>query len=196
MATWREVRTVTTPPALEPASNGRNEEVAALLSAARAVLENHKFADAAAAILAACRAIVGAEAGFVAVRLVGRKGLVVACIAPDDLELTADGRLPPTLRRLCTRAATAGRAVITDVVSPRSPRLGAAAGPSALSNALVAPVTIAGGAAGFVGLLNASEGFSAAGARLAEVFAEMAAMALHRSRIAYGQEQSRQALES
>ncbi len=41
-------------------SNGRSREVAALLAAARAVLENRAFADAARAILAACQTILGA----------------------------------------------------------------------------------------------------------------------------------------
>ena len=55
------------PPQPQGKTNGRSEEVAALLTAARAVLENRAFADAASAILVACKTILGADAGLVAV---------------------------------------------------------------------------------------------------------------------------------
>ena len=71
-------------------ANGRSEDVAALLTAARAVLENRAFADAARAILVACKAILGADGGLVAVSAAGEKGFKVSCFDPGSLEVRGD----------------------------------------------------------------------------------------------------------
>jgi len=76
-------------------TNGRAAEVAALLKAARAVLENRAFADAATAILAACKTILGADAGFVAVSAAGGKGFEVVCLDPGGLGFDPAGGVPP-----------------------------------------------------------------------------------------------------
>ena len=103
-------------------TNGRSEEVAALLAAARAVLENRAFADAARAILRACKTILGADAGLVAVRAPGGKGLEVACLDPGSLGLDPAGGLPAPLRRLCTRASRAGRVVVANDLAKGAPK--------------------------------------------------------------------------
>jgi PAS domain S-box-containing protein len=175
---------------------GTSSEVAALLMAARAVLENRAFTDAARAILVASKAILGADAGFVAERLQSGKRLKIACLDPGGLELTsAEGLLPVSLRKLGARAAKAGRTVVAENLAKGTPQASPADDHAALDSALLAPITIDGDATGLLVLLNKPGGFSAADCRLAEVFAEMAAVAMLGSRTVNGLEKNRNALE-
>ncbi len=174
------------PPEPRGKSNGRSREVVALLAAARAVLENRAFADAAGAVLGACKAILGADAGFVAVRGAARTGIEMACLDPGSLAFASGDGLPVPLRRLCARTARAKRVIIANDLAKAPPQASPADGHAALENGLVAPVNLASEVAGFVGLLNKSGGFSAADSQLAEVFAEMAAVAMQSSRTVNG----------
>lgn len=177
-------------------SNGRSAEVAALLVAARAVLENPAFEDAAKAILVACKSIVGADAGFVGVCPVAGKGLEIAALDPGTLELDPDVGLPPPLRRLGERALATGHTIVADDLSKdggAEPPAGPARFPEV---ALVTPMLVAGEVMGLVGLINKPGGFSAADSQLAEVFAVMAAVALRNSRTFNGLERNRASLES
>src|SRR6185295_2125395 len=92
-------------PAPRRKTNGRGSEVAALLAAARAVLENRAFADAARAVLGACKTILGADAGLVATYPAGGKSLEIAVLDPGSLELSSAAGLPAPLRRLSARAS-------------------------------------------------------------------------------------------
>ncbi len=167
-------------------ANGRSREVAALLAAARAVLENRAFADAARAVLAACKAILGADAGFLAVTSPGGEAIEVTCLDPGSLELNASAGLPEPLGRLCARAVKSGRAVIAKDLAKGAAQASPADRRATPENALVVPVVIAGEVAGLVGLIDKPGGFSAADSRLAEVFAEMAAVAMLNSRTING----------
>lgn len=194
MAKLREGRTIRKPAAPKDPKNGRSEQVAALLTAARAVLENRAFANAARAILPACKVILGADAGFLTVSSPDGKGVEVACLDPGSLGLTSTGRLPAPLRRLMTRASRVGRAVIANDLAAGAPKTPPGADHRAPESALVAPVIIAGEAAGLVVLANKPGGFSAADSQLAEVFAEMAAVAMLNSRTVNGLEKDRNGL--
>ncbi|KAB2965691.1 MAG: GAF domain-containing protein [Thermoanaerobaculia bacterium] len=176
-------------------SKGRSAEVAALLAAAHAVLENRAFADAARAVLEACRTLLGAEAGFVALRAQEGTGFEVAFLAPGDLELDSAPGLPAPLRRLLARAAKSGRTVLAHDLSKSKPTTSLSGQRLVLDSALLAPIVIAGEVEGFVGLINRPGGFSAADSRLAEVFAEMAAVARLNSRTLNGLERNRNGLE-
>ncbi len=63
-------------------------------------------------------------------------------------------------------------------------------------SALFAPIVIAGDVAGLLGLIDKPGGFSAEDSRLAEVFAEMSAVAMLRSHTVHGFESSQSALET
>ena len=184
------------PPAKRGMTNGRSGEAAALLAAARAVLENRAFADAARAVLGACRTILGADAGLVAVRAAGGTGLEVAVLDPGRLEIDPAAGLPVPLRRLSARALKDGRAVFANDLSKGAAKAAAPGRRPAPRSALLAPIIIAGETAGLVGLIDKPRGFSAADTRLAEVFAEMAAVAMLNSRTANGFEKSRNVLET
>jgi len=176
-------------------TNGRSREVAALLAAARAVLENRAFTDAARAVLGACKAILGADTGFVAVSSPGGKGIEVICLDPGSLGLPSAGGLPAPLRRICARASKVGRVVIANDLTKGAAQASAADDHAALESVLVAPIIIAGDVAGLVGLINKPGGFSATASRLVEVFAEMAAVAMLNSRTVNGFEKNRNGLE-
>ncbi len=182
------------PPEPEGANNGRSREVAALLTAARAVLENRGFGDAARAVLGACKAILGADAGLVAVGSPGGKGIEVACLDPGSLGLTSAGGVPAPLRRLFARASKTGRAVIVNDLAAGTRRASPASDRPTPESALVAPITISGDVAGLVCLINKPGGFSAADSQLAEVFAEMAAVAMVNSRTINGLQKDRNGL--
>lgn len=169
-------------------TNGRSGEVAALLAAARAVLENRAFADAAKAVLGACKTILGADAGLVAVCAADGKGFDVALLDPGSLELSSAAGLPAPLRRLSARAVKAGRTVFANNLSKRAAKRPPPGRRAVPESALLAPILIAGDVAGLVGLINKPGGFSAADSRLAEAFAGMAAVALLNSRTLDGLE--------
>ncbi len=175
-------------------TNGRSREVAALLSAARALLENRAFADAGRAVLGACKAILGADAGFVAVTSPGGKGIEAVCLDPGSLGLPVAGGLPAPLRRLCSRAAKAGQVVIGNDLAKGAVQASPAGDHAALESALLAPIVIAGDVVGLVGLINKPGGFSARDSQLAEVFAEMAAVAKLNSSTVNGLEKDRNGL--
>jgi PAS domain S-box-containing protein len=176
-------------------TNGRSREVAALLAAARAVLENRAFADAARAILGACKTILGADAGLVAVCAAGGKGLEVTLLDPGSLDLNSAAGLPAPLRRLSARAAKVGRTVLANDLSKSTANMPPPGRRSVPESALLAPIIIAGDVAGLVGLVNKPGGFSAADSRLVEVFAEMTAVAMLSYRTVNGFEKNRNTLE-
>lgn len=194
VAKQREVRTIRKPAAPKGPGNGRSEQVAALLTAARAVLENRSFADAARAILPACRVILGADAGFLTVFSPDGKGVEVACLDPGSLRLPSKGLLPTPLRRHLTRASRVGQVVVANELVTAARRPSPGGDHTAPENVLAAPVIIAGEVAGLVVLVNKPGGFSAADSQLAEVFAEMAAVAMLNSRTVNGLERDRNGL--
>jgi signal transduction histidine kinase len=102
--------------------------------------------------------------------------------------------LPAPLRRLSTRASK-GRTVFANDLSKSTAKMPPPGRRSVPESALLAPIIIAGDVAGLVGLINKPGGFSVADSQLAEVFAEMAAVAMLNSRTVNGLEKNRNALE-
>jgi PAS domain S-box-containing protein len=151
------------------------------------------------AILAACKAILGADAGCVALCAAGAEDLEVVVLDRGRLELGPLGpgaaELPAPLRRLFARALSNRRPVFANDLSKRRPTT-----PpdhrSVPRNALAAPIVIAGDVAGLLGLIDKGEGFTEADSRLAQVFAELAAAALLESRTVDRLETERTALEN
>ena len=174
--------------------NGRSQEVAALLAAARAVLENRVFTDAAGAVLSACKTILGADGGLVAVRAAGGNGFEVSCVDFGGLELDCAAGLPSPLGRLCARALK-GCAVFANDLSKSMVNVPPSGRLAVPESGLLAPIIIAGDVAGLIGLINKLGGFCAADSRLVEVFAEMAAVAMLQSTTVKGLERNRVALE-
>ncbi|GMU67090.1 MAG: hypothetical protein AMXMBFR36_33640 [Acidobacteriota bacterium] len=174
---------------------GRSDEVAALLAAARAVVDYRAFGDSARAVLEACKSILGADGGLVSARAAGGGDFELIYLDAGDLELDASDGLSAPLKRLGERTARSGRPVFSNRLPTTGTKVPRADRRTAPRNALLAPILLGGEVAGFIGLLDKRGGFTAADARLAEVFAEMAAVAMLESRTLNGLEKNQDALE-
>jgi signal transduction histidine kinase len=169
-----------------------SSEVVALLAATRTLLENRPFADAAGAVSDACKRLLGAGAGFVAVRAPSGTSYEVT-VGDLGLPIDAATGLPAPLRRLGGRAAKGNPVFANDLPQGRKPP---ARGPAGPRSALLAPIVIGDEVAGLVGLIDKPGGFTAADAELAEVFGALTAVALHRDRYLGRLERERAVLES
>ena len=176
-------------------TNGRAREVAALLAAAHAVIENRAFADAASAILGACRTLLASDAGVLALRAANGEEFEIAQVDPVGFELDTIPELPAPLQQLVLRASE-GNAVFDNQLAKKRTKSPAIEKRSVAENALFVPIVIDGEIAGLLGLINKPASFSAPDSQLAEVFAEMFAVAMLNRRTANGLEKDRRALES
>lgn len=184
-------------PGRQGTTHGRAAEVAAMLAGARAVLENSHFTDAARSILESCREILGADAGFVSVRMDGGSDFeIVLVVDVAGLQYDDSIPMPAALGRLRERALKSGGVVFANNLAAKNEsNEPPSEGLPAAHCALLAPINLEGTVAGFVCMLNKPQGFSAADSRLAEVFAEIAAVAMRNSHTVDGLESSRSALE-
>ncbi len=173
---------------------GGSEGSSTLLAAARAVLEVPDFAAAAAAFLGKCKSLLGAEAGFVALRDSNGGGFRMVLLDPGRLALDAGSGVPAPLSGL-SESVAAGRTVFDNELSQGMKMEVVARGHSFPESALLAPILVAGEVAGLVGLIDKPGGFTAADGRLAEALTEIAALALASSRAVYGLERDERALE-
>jgi len=182
-----------------PGPQGRTtrheRDLAAILAAARTVVESSLFADAGRALLGACKTVLGADAGFVAVCRTGGDGFDVALLDPGSLELDAAAGVPAPLRRLSDEAAKGGRPVLSNDLKSEPASSPGPGGRSVPESALVTPIVVAGDVAGLIGLINRPGGFSAADSQIAEAIAALAAVAMLNSRSVNGHERNRNALE-
>jgi signal transduction histidine kinase len=159
----------------------RETEVAALLTAARAVLEVREFSAAARVILAASRNAVGAEAGYIA--LIHDRGA-----ESDGLYLDGDGRLrrgEPSLAGLFaglrSGAYQLDRTVYFNQLDRAAWSAILPAVQMATRNVLLAPLKLGERTIGLLGLADKPGGFSDADTRLATGFAELAVVAVKHS---------------
>jgi signal transduction histidine kinase/PAS domain-containing protein len=165
------------------ASHERRAEVSALFKASRAVLEEREFNQTARSIFEACRTLVGADAGY------------VALLSPDSSEgkalffetgsSTCTLTPPPSfpIRGLPGEVHRTGRAMIENDFA-HSPWAGfLPAGHIAVKNVLFAPLVLQEQVVGLVGIANKPGGFTDQDARMAPVFGELAAVALRNRRL-------------
>lgn len=169
---------------------------AALLAAARAVLENRAFAEAAKVVLEAGRTILGADAGLVAVCSPGGENLEIVHFEAGSLALETAAGLPGPLRALCTRVAVSGESAFDNDLSAGTASSLSESTRSTPVNALIAPILLGGEVAGLLGLIDRPGGFSAGDSRFAELFAGMSAAAILQGRAVDGLERTQDALET
>jgi PAS domain S-box-containing protein len=160
----------------------RAAETAALVTASRAILEHHKFADAARAVFDSCKGLIGARAGYVA--LLSRDGSEneVLFLDAGGLPCSVDPSLPMPIRGLRAEAYHAGAAVFENDFAGSPWTRFMPPGHAALENVLFAPLMIRGRVMGLLGLANKPGGFTERDAHLATAFGELAAIALSNSR--------------
>jgi len=161
----------------------RQTEIRALLEASRAVIEQRSFEDTARLIFDSCKKLVGATAGYIALLCEDGTENEVIFLDAGGLSCTVDPSLPMPVRGLRSVAYRTGKAVYeNDFPNSEWVEL-LPPGHAVLDSALFAPLMIGGEAIGLLGLANKPGGFSESDTRLAAAFSELAAMALHNSRL-------------
>lgn len=153
-------------------------ETEAMLASASALLHHRDFQESARRIFEACKGLVGATAGYVA--LLSRDGTEneVLFLDPGGHVCTVDPSLPMPVRGLRAEACKAGKPIYENDF-PKSPWLEfLPPGHVGLENALFAPLMVGGKAVGLIGLGNKPGGFNDNDARLSAAFAEFAAIGL------------------
>jgi PAS domain S-box-containing protein len=159
----------------------REQEIAGLLLAARAVLEESAFVDGARAIFDICRERIGATAGYVAILSADGEHNEVLFLEAGNRPCAVDPSLPMPIRGLQAQAYTL-RSAVFDNDLRHSPWLSFLPPQHvALDNILFAPMIINGMARGVIGIANKPGGFTDSDVRLATAFGELAAVALNNS---------------
>jgi signal transduction histidine kinase len=160
----------------------RCAEVSALMTCTRAVLECRDLVSAARAVFTACRELLGAPAGYVALLTPDGANNDVLLLEAGGLSCTVDPSLPMPVRGLRAEVYRTGQVVYENdfAHSPWAPLL--PLGHVRLENVLFAPLVIDGRPVGLLGLGNKPSGFTDHDAALAVTFSELVAIALRNNR--------------
>jgi len=160
----------------------RQNEVAALLSGARAVLDCHTFEDAARRIFDACTELIGATSGYVALLSNDGQENEVLFLEAGGLPCTVDPELPMPIRGLRGEAYERGKVVYDNDFANSEWMQFMPEGHVRLDNVLFAPLAIRGETVGLMGIANKPGGFDDHDAAMARAFGELAAIALRQVR--------------
>lgn len=150
----------------------------AVLEACRVVAKSAEFGGAARAVFESCKTLIGATAGYVALSTADGREDRVLFSESVGIGDAADLALCMPVRRLRGEAHRTSKTVYQNEVSKEE----RPAGRTTVGNVLVAPLVAEGKVAGFLTLADKPGGFSENDARLASVFAELGALALHGAR--------------
>jgi PAS domain S-box-containing protein len=164
------------------ASQQRQAEIAALLEGSRAVLTYRDFQEAARVIFDACKRLVGATGGYVALLTEDGTENEVLFLDSGGRPCTVDPSLPMPIRGLREVAYRTGRAVHHNDFRQSEWVKYMPKGHVALDNILFAPLVIEGKTVGLLGLANKPGGFTDHDADMATAFGELVAIALYNSR--------------
>ncbi len=173
----------------------RQAEISALLRASRAVLEQREFKDITWNIFDSCKNLIGATAGYVALLSEDGTENEVLFLDSGGLPCTVDPSLPMPIRGLREVVYRTGKAVYENDFSHSEWMKFMPEGHTNLDNVLFAPLVIQGQAVGLLGLGNKTVGFTENDAKLASAFGELAAIALHNSRLVKDLQKSKDMLE-
>ena len=160
----------------------RQAEVAALLESSRAILQYRGFGDAARAIFDACKQLIGATSGYVALLTPDGAENEVLFLDAGGLPCTVDPLLPMPIRGLRSEAYHTRAPVYDNDFHSSEWMKFMPQGHVRLDNVLFAPLILRDQAIGLLGLANKPEGFTDHDAHMAAAFGELAAIALRNSR--------------
>lgn len=177
-------------------STRRETEVAAILTACKAVLEQREFQQAAQSIFDACKALIGATGGYVALLTEERVDNEVLFLDSGGLACTVDTSLPMPIRGLRAEAYRTGQATYENDFPGSAWAEFMPAGHLRLENVLFAPLVLNQEAVGLLGLGNKPGGFTDEDARIASAFGQLAAVALLNARTIESLERSEARLRS
>ncbi len=157
-------------------------ETRCLYAAARAIMENNAFDSTARVIFDACCEATGAKSGYIA--LLNQDGTEneVLFLEAGNLPCSVDPSLPMPIRGLRAIAYETGLPVFeNDFMHSEHVRF-MPKGHVILTNILFAPLNVDGKVIGVMGLANRPEDFTDDIARIAAIFADLAAIAFKRTR--------------
>lgn len=171
-------------------SQRRQSEISALLKGARAVLEYRDFNDAAKKIFDVCKSIVGASSGYIALLSQDGSENEVLFLDSGGLPCSVDPLLPMPIRGLRGEAYHTCKVVYDNKFTKSQWMKYLPGGHVTLENVLFAPLVINNKAIGLIGIANKPGGFNEDDANLMSAFGEIAAIALHNSRMLESLEKS------
>ena len=158
-------------------------EISALLKASKAVLQNKEFSDSARAIFDACKELIGATAGYVALLSNTGKENEVLFLDSGGLPCTVDPSLPMPIRGLRAEAYKSGKVAFENNFPQSEWKKFSPKGHVQLKNVLFAPLMIEQRVVGVIGLANKREGFAKRDSEMASAFGELASVALANSQM-------------
>lgn len=162
--------------------NRRNKELQNLLEASRTVLEGRDFPMTARSIFDKAREMIGAQSGYVALLNENGTDNEVLFLESGGLPCSVDPGLPMPIRGLRGEAYRTGTAVFDNNFNKSGWADFMPPGHVELRNVLFAPLKFGGKTVGLLGLANKPDDFDEDDIRMAEAFAQMAAIALKNSR--------------
>jgi PAS domain S-box-containing protein len=164
-------------------SQQRESEISALLKASKAVLYHRDFQHVAREIFGACKELIGASAGYVALLSEDEKENEVLFLDSGGLPCTVNRNLPMPIRGLRGVTYNSGKvAYSNDFLHSEWAKL-MPEGHVNLKNVLFAPLIIDKKIVGIIGLANKLNGFTERDAAMALAFGEIASIALINSRM-------------
>jgi PAS domain S-box-containing protein len=164
-------------------SRRRESEISALLKASRVVLQNKEFPDSARAIFDACKELLDATAGYVALLSDNGRENIVLFLDSGGLPCTVDPSLPMPIRGLRAEAYNSGEVAIENDFPQSEWQKFSPKGHVQLDNVMFAPLKIEHRTVGVIGLANKEGGFTKRDAEMAMAFGELASIALANSQM-------------
>ncbi len=163
-------------------SQQRQMEISALLASSQAILRYREFEQSAQFIFSACKNLLGATAGYVA--LLSKDGTENELVFLDSggQSCTVDPALPMPIRGLRAEVFRSNEAVYENHFLSSEWVKYLPKGHADMENVLFAPLRIDEKVVGLLGLANKPGGFTENDVRLASAFSELAAIALLNSR--------------
>lgn len=158
-------------------------ERAALLDAAKVVLNYQDFNESAKRIFESLRELTGAKAGYVALLSKDGSQNEVVFLEPGGFPCTVDPALPMPVRGLRAEASNSGKVVYENDFAKSRWMEYMPEGHLTLESVLFAPLVIEGKTVGLIGLGQKEGGFTEHDAAISEAFGEFAAIALRNSRL-------------
>ncbi|MGD0645838.1 MAG: PAS domain S-box protein [Candidatus Bathyarchaeia archaeon] len=174
----------------------RESEISALLKASKAVLQNKDFQDSARAIFDACKELIGATAGYVALLSKNGKENEVLFLDSGGLPCTVDPLLPMPIRGLRAEAYSSRKVAVENKFKQSEWTKFMPEGHVQLTNVLFAPLIIEKKVVGVIGLANKPAGFTERDTEMALAFGEIASVALANSQMLGMLEENEKELKS
>jgi signal transduction histidine kinase/DNA-binding response OmpR family regulator len=159
------------------------KELEALLEGSRAVLEIEDFEKAARRIFDVCKDLIGAKTGYVALLTEDGSENELLFLESGGLPCSVDPELPMPIRGLREVAYRTGKAVYENNFHKSKWEKYLPEGHVEMPNVLFAPLTIRNETVGLIGLAHKDNGFTEKDSKIAKLFGEFAALALHNSQI-------------